>query len=637
MSKPSLLIQRIERRFCSGNTEELAFSDGVNVLVGPPNVGKTRWLEALDFLLGAPSSDPYDEIEGLEDIYDAITGYFRVGDEEVVLERRWREVGLKTQIICNGEPLQAKDMQHFLQEKLGLPQVHFPKGNPYSGQTWPELSFRTLLRHIFRQQRFWSGLVDKQPEGEQHAALLQFLGFADKIFTPEYGELVKTTRALERLRAERDAYQASLQRVAQDILTDEDLAKNRTITIGTVQHARERLQREIGTLQQRRQTTLQNAQASRKLGAEGGAVEKMGAYRARLLDELEQVEIRLQSVNGRIAELDRYKNNLDAERDKFERAADASELLADMRITHCPSCDQEVRDVSSDENICFLCHQKTEPRHDTSDAGSRRLNFERQRLSVELEEAGDLLRVLKEEQTELSGTKRKAHEELRAINVQLETHRSAVSAIANEEISFLDVAVGQLVERQRQLDRLAVAADSAQSYQSDIQTLQQQHDRLKGVVDRGLSGLDFSEGEGRLQDGMNEYIELVRAQKPHIWKHRPITVSITQQSARFFVGSKRWDKVLGGTDSLYFLMAYQYGLLSLYQWEETRYPGLSIIDLPGEFVGEDVRGLENFIVQPFIELLERDEMDGAQVIITGASFEGLKGVERVELTHVHTS
>ena len=43
-----------------------------------------------------------------------------------------------------------------------------------SGQTWPELSFRTLLRHIYRQQRFWSDLADKQPEGDQHACLLHF-------------------------------------------------------------------------------------------------------------------------------------------------------------------------------------------------------------------------------------------------------------------------------------------------------------------------------------------------------------------------------------------------------------------------------------------------------------------------------
>jgi hypothetical protein len=69
--------------------------------------------------------------------------------------------------------------------KLGIPLLNFPKGNPMSGQTWPELSFRMLLRHIYRQQRFWIGITDQQPEGEQQACVLQFLGLAERLFTEE--------------------------------------------------------------------------------------------------------------------------------------------------------------------------------------------------------------------------------------------------------------------------------------------------------------------------------------------------------------------------------------------------------------------------------------------------------------------
>ena len=65
------------------------------------------------------------------------------------------------------------------------------------------------------------------------------------------------------------------------------------------------------------------------------------------------------------------------------------------------------------------------------------------------------------------------------------------------------------------------------------------------------------------------------------------------------------------------------------------YPGFSIIDLPGEFSGEAVEDKENFIVQPFIDLLSRKEYYGAQVIITGASFVYLVGAHRQQLNHVH--
>lgn len=55
------------------------------------------------------------------------------------------------------------------------------------------------------------------------------------------------------------------------------------------------------------------------------------------------------------------------------------------------------------------------------------------------------------------------------------------------------------------------------------------------------------------------------------------------------------------------------------------YPGLTIVDVPGDFLGEAISDKENFIVQPFIDLLATEAFDGAQLIITGASFEGLQG------------
>ena len=99
-----------------------------------------------------------------------------IGDERVRIERRWREAGAKTKIFVDDNGMTARDFQQWLMGKLGIPLLNFPKGNPTSGQTWPELSFRMLLRHIYRQQRFWGDIADKQPEGEQHACILQFLG-----------------------------------------------------------------------------------------------------------------------------------------------------------------------------------------------------------------------------------------------------------------------------------------------------------------------------------------------------------------------------------------------------------------------------------------------------------------------------
>jgi len=92
--------------------------------------------------------------------------------------------------------------------------------------------------------------------------------------------------------------------------------------------------------------------------------------------------------------------------------------------------------------------------------------------------------------------------------------------------------------------------------------------------------------------------------------------------------------VLGGTDTLFVLMAYQYGLLSLIRHDRSNFPGLIIIDTPAEFIGEKLGGGLNFIVQPFIDLL-KELGGGGQVIVTGASFDGIEGVSQTKLSNVH--
>ncbi len=84
-------------------------------------------------------------------------------------------------------------------------------------------------------------------------------------------------------------------------------------------------------------------------------------------------------------------------------------------------------------------------------------------------------------------------------------------------------------------------------------------------------------------------------------------------------------------------MAYQYGLLTLSDKPQCHYPGFAVIDLPGEFAGEAVADKENFIVQPFIDLLNKKECRGVQLIMTGTSFDGLEGAHSHLLTQVHVA
>ena len=90
MTTPFLSILSLNRRFTNGGKESLNFIPGVNLLVGRPNTGKTKWLETLDFLFGDLGQNPFGEAdgEGLFTKYDAASAKIRIGEDEYWISRR---------------------------------------------------------------------------------------------------------------------------------------------------------------------------------------------------------------------------------------------------------------------------------------------------------------------------------------------------------------------------------------------------------------------------------------------------------------------------------------------------------------------------------------------------------------------
>jgi hypothetical protein len=83
------------------------------------------------------------------------------------------------------------------------------------------------------------------------------------------------------------------------------------------------------------------------------------------------------------------------------------------------------------------------------------------------------------------------------------------------------------------------------------------------------------------------------------------------------------------------LLAYHYSLLNLTIRPTARYPGLVILDVPAELEeGTSIADKENFVVQPFIDLLTQRAGTPTQIISAGSAFEGLQGVNRIELNHI---
>jgi len=634
MSHPCLSIGRVERRTCTGTNEELRFLPGVNLLVGRPNTGKTKWLQTIDYLLGDTGENPLEAVDeqGLAEKYESAGAELVIGEKRYWIERRWRDPGAKTKIFIDGEGTSAKDFQQWLMQELGIPQVNFPKGNPMSGQTWPELSFRMLLRHIYRQQRFWNDVADQQPEREQHACLMQFLGLAQHLFSDDYGKLVTLKTQVERLKARRDQYHETLNELAQEVVSDPGLRV--AVTVNTIQDAGNRLTREIETLLERRTALINNASDDVIPPESINPVRRMGEERAKAIVALECLREKEKANYERLRGVQQYYNELQEEINRLARSEDAGAILADLKITHCPACDQTIVNISSDRQECFLCHQTVPQQVTIEQLGAVRIRFERDRLSGELKEADELLSVLKRDAKRLTEEIRDTEERLRMVDNQLAPSRQAVAALTQEDISAIDMELGELNEKQRQIGRISAALGMEQDLTDRIATIEREIEPLQANVEEAVRATDFGAVSAQLEDGMNAYLAAINVLRPGIWRHSAVSIDISRYNFIIRVGRKRWSSALGGTDRLYFLMAYQYGLLALSDKTERHYPGISIIDVPGEFAGEAVEDKEDFIVQPFIDLLERDEYQGAQLIMTGTSFTGLSKVHRLHLTEV---
>jgi len=352
---------------------------------------------------------------------------------------------------------------------------------------------------------------------------------------------------------------------------------------------------------------------------------------------LEELRRKAAAIAERLDMVRRYRTDLADEIERMTRAEDAGAILADLRITHCPACDQSLTNTVSDAGHCFLCHQILPDDLTFEDLGAVRLRFERERLTGEFNEANELLAVIQREATRLAEGIVLGEEKLRMLENELVPARNAVAALVQQEVSVIDMGLGELSERQRQLSRVAGALELGRQLTDRIAAIESEIEPLQAHIDEAVRATDFDAAATQLEDGMNAYLNAINILRPGVWRHSPVAVDLSRSSFTLRVGARRWHAALGGTDTLYFLMAYQYGLMTLSDKPERHYPGVSIIDLPAEFSGEAVEDKENFIVQPFINLLTTDDYQGAQLIITGASFAGLIGVHRKHLAHVYVA
>ncbi len=629
-AKPIQIIS-VSRTTGSGESETLDLMPGVNAIVGLKDTGKSGWLQTISYLLG--DTDPPEKALGqpLSEKFDTASLQMTVGGEPVTLQRRWKEHGAKHKVFVNEEGVSSSDFSELFLHRLGIPVVHYPRGNPWSGAGWPELSWRELFRHIYREERFWSDLADKQYADTQHACLLQFLGVADKLYPQALRQEIDKRKALSQLEAGKQQYEQILQQAAKDIVPDPSIST--APTPDAIDQGVARIRDDIERHGRRRETVLAELLQPGPNKSQAPADVRLGERRAEVTAGLDRERGRLADVEKRVAELTPYRDEVRAELNRLKRVETAGSLLADLKVTCCPFCDQKVRPGREQPGQCYVCQQPMPAGGaDEMNGAKKRLLFEVEQLTGEASELDDLIGELARERNALFVNIRRLNEELAEIEVLLRPVRAAVAAAMPPEIAMLDTQVGQLEEKIAQLQRLRRCLDVRDELARQIDQLRAEVQTFNEEVDGKYASVPFEELSDLISDGINEYLNYLSAADPTGWPHQPIRVELGKRSLRLLVGKAPWT-TLGATSIGYVALGYHYALLKLSGRDGFNYPGIALIDFPITLAKNvSIADKENYLIEPFVQLAKQNP--AVQVIVCGRAFKKLKGANRIELRRV---
>jgi hypothetical protein len=634
MSK-RLIIEQIARSRADGNIEKIEFSNGVNAIVGPQNTGKSTWLRMLDFLMADDGTPKGNFDEALVEKYQAISSLMRFGSSVVELERTWSGDGTRSQIFLNGDRIRAEDAQTVILEALNIPPLRYPQGNIYaSDRTWPTLGWRSLLRHIYRRQDFWSELVPRQPESEQHACVLQFLGLAQHLFSSDLSLLTDKKKRLAQLETQREHFKELLRKLVPELMHEADPDLTEDVTPQSIAEASARIEAQINDLvSERANLVVRVRQQSQPPATRLDAILE---ERTEIQNSRDVLRRELASIHGRLSELEQYKGGLDKEVVRLDRTDAAASILEDLKVTHCPACDQSVEGRSRTSHYCFLCGQQTAETEANKDAAARRLKFERDQIKAERAEADELLAVARQELHQKTSAVNALERRLRDLEQVLRPFQASASAVVPEELALIDQRIGELNARRQTIEAFHSPLEMSEKLGAEINRLQSEIKDLESRVAKNENKVDFDEAGDRLSEGFNTYLNTIRTRDPSTWTATgEVSVSVSERRTQLSIGGRPAKSKLGGTLTIYFLFAYHYALLNLSRNPDCHYPGLTILDFYPDIAKESALGTRlHLVLSPFVELSQDKTIEPIQVIATSRALPKRPHINYIELTDI---
>ena len=484
---------------------------------------------------------------------------------------------------------------------------------------------------MYRQERFWSEFVDRQPEGDQAAALLQFLGFADKQFPQSYEQLIQKRKLLQQLEGQRDAYSAVLHSVTTELLEQSELTV--AVTRESIERTKAKINSELASLSDERQNVLQQIVTDRKV-EDRSRFDSLRSERNAVEQQRQKLLVETERSRHRLSELVVYKQSAEAEASRLKRTRTAGSHFVDFKVTHCPVCEQLIDEPEGVGNICYLCG-RPKPAADSTTSGTR-IDFELDQLQDELDELSELIKKTEEDLRSKEASFEGLLNSTRRIDADLAPAIRSAAEVLPPDLSIIDVTIGRLNERLEQVARVEKNLITQDELAQKIQQIALEIEKLSADQSLNDQEVDFRALSQILEDGMNSYLNALNETDSSRWTKGKLNVKLNDRT--FYVSIKETDlsAQVGATSKAIVLFSYHYALLELSADSIRNYPGIVIIDFPLT-LGESVRlaDAENYLVEPFIRLCSEPNMRHTQFIAAGRAFERPEGANQIKLASVY--
>ena len=318
---------------------------------------------------------------------------------------------------------------------------------------------------------------------------------------------------------------------------------------------RQRLQRDQEVLASKRERLLGQIRADIELPPTQNDevlsdVNSISEHLVDLESQYEAVGTTVKRAESRVEEIATLGQLLENEMAKLQRTSEAGAVLADLRVTHCPACDRPVDKDSATDGSCYVCHRQVDVINDA--AATRRLDFEKEQVESEREEAKQLLKALEDDLLVLRARQSEVREKIGELRATLKPVQQAAAAVLPPELFLLDVEFGRIQERSQQLSRIGAILAKRESLAENILIIQQELIDLERGVHEQAADVDFESLSDHLRDGFMTYLNGITSLNPNSWLGAAISVRVSERSFRFRVSESNWKTKLGATQRLYF-------------------------------------------------------------------------------------